>query len=69
MTDLLQQTWDALGDVLNPHGQAVNAVRSYAPSDYSIHFVLQIAIIILACRVVGWAGRVLLRQPQVCRRC
>ena len=65
MTHLLQQTWDALGDVLNPHGPAVNAVRSYAPSDYSIHFFLQIAIIILACRVVGWAGRVLLRQPQV----
>ncbi|NWN33451.1 cation:proton antiporter, partial [Klebsiella michiganensis] len=52
-------------DVLNPHGPAVNAAKSYAPGDYSIHFFLQLAIIILACRVVGWLGQKLLKQPQV----
>ena len=65
MTDVLAAGWEALADVLNPHGPAVNGVKSYAPGDYSIHFFLQIAIIILACRAVGWLGRVLLRQPQV----
>ncbi|KZE18327.1 MULTISPECIES: cation:proton antiporter [Sphingomonas] len=55
----------ALGDVLNPHGPAVQAAKSYAPSDYSIHFFLQLAVILLACRVVGWAGKRFLNQPQV----
>jgi Kef-type K+ transport system membrane component KefB len=65
MSGLLRESWAALGDVLNPHGPAVNAVKSYAPSDYSIHFFLQLAIIILACRVVGWLGQKLFHQPQV----
>jgi Kef-type K+ transport system membrane component KefB len=65
MTDLLSEGWRALTDVLDPHGPVVGAAKSYAPGDYSIHFFLQIAIIILACRVVGWLGRVTLRQPQV----
>ena len=55
----------AIGDVLNPHGPAVQAAKSYAPSDYSIHFFLQLAVILLACRVVGWAGKRFLNQPQV----
>ncbi|WP_294328651.1 cation:proton antiporter [uncultured Sphingomonas sp.] len=55
----------ALGDVLNPHGPAVQSAKSYAPSDYSIHFFLQLAVILLACRVVGWAGKRFLNQPQV----
>ncbi|MGN5374934.1 cation:proton antiporter [Sphingomonas hankookensis] len=54
-----------VGDVLNPHGPAVRASASYSPSDYSIHFFLQLAVILLACRVVGWAGRRFLNQPQV----
>ncbi|MCD2323064.1 cation:proton antiporter [Sphingomonas sp. IC-56] len=65
MTDLLHEAWAALGDVLNPHGPAVNAAKSYSPADYSIHFFLQLAIIILVCRVVGWLGQKLLHQPQV----
>lgn len=55
----------AIGDVLNAHGPAVQAAKSYAPSDYSIHFFLQLAVILLACRVVGWAGKRFLNQPQV----
>ncbi|MDJ0276500.1 cation:proton antiporter [Sphingomonas sp. 2R-10] len=55
----------AVGDVLSAHGPAVQAAASYAPSDYSIHFFLQLAVILLACRVVGWAGKRFLNQPQV----
>ncbi|WP_294263401.1 cation:proton antiporter [uncultured Sphingomonas sp.] len=65
MLDLLTQGWTALGDVLAPHGPAVNAAKSYAPGDFSIHFFLQLAIIIAACRVVGWIGQRFLGQPQV----
>lgn len=65
MLELLAQGWSALGDVLSPHGPAVNAARSYAPGDFSIHFFLQLAIIIAACRVVGWIGQRFLGQPQV----
>ncbi|NUR13136.1 MAG: cation:proton antiporter [Bradyrhizobium sp.] len=43
----------------------MNAAHSFAPSDYSIHFFLQLAVIILACRVVGWLGQKFLGQPQV----
>lgn len=63
--DWLHQGWLALSDVLGPHGPAVNAGKSYAPSDYSIHFFLQLAVILLACRVVGWLGKRFLGQPQV----
>ena len=62
---MLKEMGTALGDVLNPHGPAVQAANSFAPSDYSIHFFLQLAIILLACRVVGWAGKRFLGQPQV----
>ncbi|MDF7776367.1 cation:proton antiporter [Sphingomonas sp. AOB5] len=65
MTDLLNDAWRALSDIMAPHGPAIQAAKSFAPSDYSIHFFLQIAIIILACRVVGWLGQKFLGQPQV----
>jgi len=55
-----------LGNVLSAHGPAVaGAAHSYVPGDFSIHFFLQLAVIILACRVVGWAGQKFLGQPQV----
>ena len=55
-----------LGDVFAKHGAAAPAVaQTYSPTDFSVHFFLQLAIIILACRVVGWAGRKFLGQPQV----
>ncbi|MEO6279392.1 cation:proton antiporter [Roseateles sp.] len=55
-----------LGDVFGKHGPAAAAVAStYSPGDFSIHFFLQLALIMGACRVVGWAGRKFLGQPQV----
>ena len=55
-----------LADVFAKHGPAAPAVaQTYAPGDYSIRFFLQLALILLACRIVGWAGRKFLAQPQV----
>ena len=55
-----------LADVFAKHGPAAPAVaKTYSPGDFSIHFFLQLAIILLACRIVGWAGRKFLAQPQV----
>ncbi|TGX54034.1 cation:proton antiporter [Sphingomonas gei] len=65
MLDLIENAWFTLTDVLSPHGPAVNAVKSYTPGDFSVHFFLQLAVIILACRVVGWLGQKFLKQPQV----
>ncbi len=56
----------ALGDVFAKHGPAAEAVaKTFSPGDFSVHFFLQLAVIMLACRVVGWAGRRFLGQPQV----
>ncbi len=66
MKTMLDQMIGAVSDVLGAHGPAVEAAaRSFAPSDYSIHFFLQLAVILLTCRVVGWAGQRFLGQPQV----
>ena len=55
-----------LGDVFAKHGPAVPALaQSFSPTDFSIRFFLQLAVILLACRIVGWAGRTFLGQPQV----
>ncbi|MEH0167012.1 cation:proton antiporter [Paucibacter sp. JuS9] len=55
-----------VSDVFAKHGPAAPAVaQTFAPGDFSIRFFLQLAIIMLACRVVGWAGRRFLAQPQV----
>ena len=55
-----------LGDVFAKHGPAVPAsAQTYSPADFSVHFFLQLALIMLACRVVGWAGTKFLGQPQV----
>ena len=67
---MIDQVLDSLkttvGGMLSAHGPAVpEAAKSYAPADFSIHFFLQLAIIILACRVVGWLGQKFLAQPQV----
>ena len=56
----------AISDVLAPNGPAAAAKpASYAPTDVSIHFFLQLAVILIACRVVGWLARKYLGQPQV----
>lgn len=58
--------WSGIGGLLGPHGPAQTATAdSYAPSDFSIHFFLQLAVILVACRLVGWLGRKFLGQPQV----
>jgi len=54
-----------LRDVLAAHGPAVSAATSFTPSDFSIHFFLQLAVILLTCRIVGWLGKTYLAQPQV----
>ena len=65
------ESWlDSLGKtmagILSPHGAATQAVaHSYAPGDFSVHFFLQLAVILIACRVVGWLGNAFLGQPQV----
>lgn len=65
LSGLGADTLHALSDIFNAHGPAVNVAKSFSPADYSIHFFLQIAIIILTCRVVGWLGQKFLGQPQV----
>ena len=57
---------DIVRDVFTAHGPAtVAGARSFAPGDFSIHFFLQLAVILLACRACGWLGRKFLAQPQV----
>ncbi|MBB3695816.1 cation:proton antiporter [Sphingomonas sp. BK580] len=66
MSDWLGSLGNTVANVLEPHGPAtVAAAHSYAPGDFSIHFFLQLAVILVACRVVGWLGQKLLGQPQV----
>lgn len=63
---LIDAALEAAGKALGANGPAVEAAaQSFTPSDFSIHFFLQLAIIILACRVVGWLGQKFLAQPQV----
>ncbi len=64
--DMLGGLADIAGDVFAKHGPAAAAVaRTYSPGDFSVHFFLQLGVILLACRVVGWFGRKFLAQPQV----
>lgn len=66
MAGMFDSAIETLTGVLDPHGPAVAAVaKSYAPSDFSVHFFLQLAIIIITCRIVGKLGQKFLGQPQV----
>ncbi len=66
VSDLLAQTIATAADVFNAHGPAAKAgAKTFSPGDFSVHFFLQLAVIVLACRVVGWLGKKLLAQPQV----
>ena len=56
---------DIARDVFAAHGPTVAGAKTFAPGDFSIHFFLQLAVILLTCRIVGWAGRKFLGQPQV----
>jgi Kef-type K+ transport system membrane component KefB len=65
-SDLIDSTTKTLGGMMGAHGPAVAAVpRSFAPGDYSVHFFIQLAVIVITCRLVGWLGRKFLAQPQV----
>lgn len=65
-SQVLDSLMTTVGNILSAHGPAVPGVaKSYAPGDFSVHFFLQLAVIILACRVVGWLGQKFLAQPQV----
>lgn len=63
--EMIGGLWTTLTGVLTPHGTASAGAASYAPGDISVHFFLQMAVILLTCRVVGWLGRRFLGQPQV----
>jgi Kef-type K+ transport system membrane component KefB len=66
VTNIWQQTLDAAGKAVGANGPAVEAVAySFTPTDFSIHFFLQLALILIACRIFGWIGRTFLGQPQV----
>ena len=66
MSDLISETLKTAAGVLSPHGPATAAAaQSYTAGDYSIHFFLQLAVILVTCRVVGWLGKKFLAQPQV----
>ena len=57
---------DIASDVFAKHGAAAAAVpKTFSPGDFSVHFFLQLGVILLACRVAGWFGRKFLAQPQV----
>jgi Kef-type K+ transport system membrane component KefB len=65
--DLLHSAVDTLANLLSAHGPAAadGGPKTYAPGDFSVHFFLQLAVIIVTCRVVGWLGQKFLGQPQV----
>jgi len=65
MESLFESLKSTVAGILSPHGPATQAVASYTPGDYSVHFFLQLAVILLTCRIVGWLGRKALGQPQV----
>ena len=65
IAELVEGVIEAARGALAPHGPVVAGAKTLAPSDYSIHFFLQLVVILAACRVVGWLGRKLLGQPQV----
>ena len=63
---MLDSVIDTIRGVLDPHGPAVAAAASsFTPTDFSVHFFLQLAIIIITCRIVGKLGQKFLGQPQV----
>ena len=66
MSNWLEAAVRTLRTALDPHGPPTAAAsHSLAPGDFSVHFFLQLAIIIFACRAVGWLGKRFLAQPQV----
>ncbi len=66
MDDLIGSIVSVVSPILSPHGPPTpGSPASYVPGDYSIHFFLQLCVILIACRVIGKLGQRLLGQPQV----
>lgn len=66
MDDWLHSLSKTASGILGAHGPATPAAaQSYTPGDFSIHFFLQLAVILLTCRAAGWLGKRALGQPQV----
>jgi len=66
LDDIIGSIVSVISHILSPHGPAVRvSPTSYAPGDYSVHFFLQLSVILLTCRVVGKLGQRFLGQPQV----
>lgn len=66
MGDWRESLSNTVAGVLSAHGPASSAAaHSYAPGDFSVHFFLQLAVILVTCRLAGWLGKTLLGQPQV----
>ena len=64
--DTVGAVLEIAGDVFARHGPAAAAAATtYTPGDFSVHFFLQLGVILLACRATGWFGRKFLAQPQV----
>lgn len=64
--NLIDAARDAAAKAMSANGPAVEAAASsFTPTDFSVHFFLQLALIIAACRIVGWLGQKFLAQPQV----
>ena len=56
-SNVLGSLMNTVSGMLSAHGPATEAAaHSYASGDFSVHFFLQLAVILLACRVVGWLG-------------
>jgi Kef-type K+ transport system membrane component KefB len=63
---LIEQTIEAARKVMSANGPAVEAAASsFTPTDFSVHFFLQLTLILIACRIFGWIGQKFLGQPQV----
>lgn len=58
---VLSDTWATIAGIFSGHGPngTMNA------NDLSIHFFLQLLVIVLACRAIGWLGQRIFAQPQV----
>ena len=64
--DMIDGILDIAGDIFARHGPAAAATaKTYSPGDFSVHFFLQLGVILLMCRLAGWFGRKFLAQPQV----
>jgi hypothetical protein len=65
-SDILGSALDVLAKILSPNGPAMAAtLHSYTPTDFSVHFFLQLSLILITCRIVGKLGQKFLGQPQV----